>query len=63
MSMHSPGQMRQWGSLSSLRKDPSVADQKISRETVRRILGFARPYRGRSWSSSSSWSEGRPWWS
>ena len=43
--MHSPGQMRQWGSLSSLRKDPSVADQKISRETVRRILGFARPYK------------------
>ena len=43
--MHSPGQMRQWGSLSSLRKDPSVADQKVSRETVRRIFGFARPYK------------------
>lgn len=45
MSMHSPGSMRQWGTLSSLRKDPSVADQRVSRATVRRIVGFARPYR------------------
>jgi ATP-binding cassette subfamily B protein len=44
MSMHT-GSMRQWGALSSLRKDQSVADRKVSRETVRRILGFARPYR------------------
>ena len=43
--MHSPGQMRQWGTLSSLRKDPSVADRKVSRATVRRIVGFATPYR------------------
>ncbi len=45
MSMHTPGQMRAGRALSSLRKDQSVADRKVSRETVRRILAFARPFR------------------
>jgi ABC-type multidrug transport system fused ATPase/permease subunit len=30
----------------SFRQDPSVTNQKIARGTLRRIAGFARPYRG-----------------
>jgi ATP-binding cassette, subfamily B, bacterial len=29
-----------------MRTDRSVADQKLARDTVRRVLGFARPHRG-----------------
>ena len=29
----------------SFRRDPEVAERKVSRRTVRRIVGFARPYR------------------
>ncbi len=32
-------------SLMSLTKDPSLKDHKVSRDVVRRIMGFARPYR------------------
>ncbi len=38
-SMH-PGMM-----MRSLRRDPSVIDQKLTRETVRRIVGFAIPHK------------------
>jgi ATP-binding cassette subfamily B protein len=31
----------------SFRQDPSVAHEKVSPQTLRRIVGFARPYRGR----------------
>lgn len=31
--------------LQSLRRDPSVKDQKLTKETLRRILGFAKPHR------------------
>jgi len=31
--------------LQSLRRDPSVKDQKLTRETLKRILGFATPHR------------------
>ncbi|HNO40565.1 MAG TPA: ABC transporter transmembrane domain-containing protein, partial [Marmoricola sp.] len=31
--------------LQSLRRDPSVKDQKLTKKTLLRILGFARPHR------------------
>jgi ATP-binding cassette subfamily B protein len=31
--------------LQSLRRDPSVKDQKLTKETLRRIVGFAKPHR------------------
>ncbi|MGH3716192.1 MAG: ABC transporter ATP-binding protein [Micromonosporaceae bacterium] len=34
-----------WGFLRSMRNEDSVKDRRINRETVRRILTFARPYR------------------
>ena len=33
--------------MRSFAKDRSVADHKLTRDTLRRILQFARPYRGR----------------
>lgn len=33
--------------MHSFAKDRSVQDHKLTRDTMRRILGFARPYRGR----------------
>ncbi len=35
-----------WGMMRSLRRDQDLQDQRIRRETVRRMLTFARPYRG-----------------
>lgn len=34
-----------WGTYKSMTRDREVANQKVSRETVRRILGYAKPYR------------------
>jgi ATP-binding cassette subfamily B protein len=34
-----------WLMYRSLTRDPSVKEKKISRKTVRRILGYARPYK------------------
>ncbi|HEX6887095.1 MAG TPA: ABC transporter ATP-binding protein [Candidatus Nanopelagicales bacterium] len=34
-----------WQTYRSFTRDRSVAGEKVSRETVRRILGFARPYK------------------
>lgn len=34
-----------WPAMRSLRADRSVADSRLDRETVRRVLGFARPHR------------------
>jgi ATP-binding cassette subfamily B protein len=34
-----------WQTYRSFTRDRSVAEQRVSRDTVRRILGFARPYR------------------
>jgi len=34
-----------WQTYQSMTRDRSVAEQKIARGTVRRILGYARPYR------------------
>jgi len=39
---HSPGQMFMWGSM---RRDPSVTHQKLKPGTVRRIIGYAKPYK------------------
>jgi ATP-binding cassette, subfamily B, bacterial len=38
-----------WQAYRSFTRDPSVAQQRITRQTVRRILGFARPYRRIIW--------------
>ena len=38
--------MSPWHMLGAARRDRSVVDQKLSRETVRRIAGFALPHRG-----------------
>jgi len=35
----------QWRLMSSYRRDPSVAAKKLAAGTVRRVLGFAAPYR------------------
>ena len=44
MSMHGmPG--GPWSTLRSFSKDRSVAQRRIGRDTVRRILGYARPWR------------------
>ena len=37
--------MSPWAMLGSARRDRSVVDQKVSRETVRRVVGFALPHR------------------
>jgi ATP-binding cassette subfamily B protein len=42
MSMQGPGSGPPWRHL---RSDRSVVQQKIERETLRRVLGFARPHR------------------
>ena len=34
-----------WGGMRSLQRDRTVLDQKVDRETLRRMVGFARPYR------------------
>jgi ATP-binding cassette, subfamily B, bacterial len=39
---HSPAQVFMWGSM---RRDPSVTQQKLKPGTVRRIIGYARPYK------------------
>ncbi|WP_169166104.1 ABC transporter ATP-binding protein [Cellulomonas taurus] len=47
MSMHSPaGGMGGRAMYRSFRLDPSVTQKKLTRDVLRRILGFARPYRG-----------------
>ena len=35
-----------WGLMRSLRRDDTVMQQRLPRGIVRRIMGFARPYRG-----------------
>ena len=35
----------QWRVVHSYRRDRSVTSQKLTRGTVRRVLGFATPYR------------------
>lgn len=35
-----------WGLMRSLRRDEDVLSKRIDRRTVRRAIGFARPYRG-----------------
>src|SRR5690242_3015910 len=35
----------QWRLMHSYRRDRSVASQRLTRGTVRRVLGFAAPYR------------------
>ena len=37
--------MSPWAMLGSARRDRSVVDQKLSRETLRRVVGFALPHR------------------
>src|SRR3954454_1206093 len=37
--------MSPWAMLGSARRDRSVVEQKVSRDTVRRIVGFALPHR------------------
>ena len=37
--------MQPWSTLRSLRGDPTVVERKLSRDTVRRIVGFALPHR------------------
>ena len=37
--------MSHWAMLGSARRDRSVVEQKLSRETVRRVVGFALPHR------------------
>jgi ATP-binding cassette, subfamily B, bacterial len=39
---HSPAQVAMWGSM---RRDPSVTQQKLKPGTVRRIIGYAKPYK------------------
>jgi ATP-binding cassette, subfamily B, bacterial len=39
--MHAPAQRFMWGSM----RDPSVTQQKLKPGTVRRIIGYAKPYR------------------
>jgi ATP-binding cassette subfamily B protein len=34
-----------WGFLRSIRNEEAVKDRTVNRQTVRRVLGFARPYR------------------
>ena len=38
-----------WHAYRSMTRDRSVADKKLSRELVRRILGYARPYKALIW--------------
>jgi len=35
-----------WGLMRSLRRDEEVKDQRVRRETLRRMVAFSRPYRG-----------------
>ncbi len=35
-----------WGMMRSLRRDQDVVNQKVQRETIRRMIEFSRPYRG-----------------
>jgi ATP-binding cassette subfamily B protein len=37
--------MSPWAMLGSARRDRSVVEQKVSRDTVRRVIGFALPHR------------------
>ena len=39
--------MQPWHTMRSLTKDASAAEHRIGRDTTRRVLGYARPYRGR----------------
>jgi ATP-binding cassette, subfamily B, bacterial len=39
--MHAPAQRLMWGSM----RDPSVTQQKLKPGTVRRIIGYAKPYK------------------
>ncbi len=39
--MHAPAQRFMWGSM----RDPSVTQQKLKPGTVRRIIGYAKPYK------------------
>ena len=39
--------MQPWHTMRSLTKDASVAEHRIGRDTTKRVLGYARPYRGR----------------
>ena len=39
--MHTPAQRFMWGSM----RDPSVTQQKLKPGTVRRIIGYAKPYK------------------
>jgi ATP-binding cassette subfamily B protein len=38
--------MSPWAMLGSARRDRSVVEQKLSRDTVKRVVGFALPHRG-----------------
>ena len=37
--------MSPWAMLGSARRDRSVVEQKLSRDTVKRVVGFALPHR------------------
>ena len=39
--------MQPWHTMRSLTKDASVAEHRIGRDTTKRVLEYARPYRGR----------------
>lgn len=45
MSGMSPSGMSPWAMLGAARKDRSVVDHRLSRDTVRRVVGFALPHR------------------
>lgn len=45
MSMHGPGGANGRSMYRSFRLDPSVAERRVTRDVLRRILTFARPYR------------------
>ncbi|MCL1871255.1 MAG: ABC transporter ATP-binding protein/permease [Promicromonosporaceae bacterium] len=50
MTMHTPGAGLGMGGgrgLRSYMQDSSVTDHHLTRETLRRVMGFARPFRGR----------------
>ena len=42
MSVHGAG----WQTMHSFRRDPSVTQRRLTRDTYARILRLARPYRG-----------------
>jgi ATP-binding cassette subfamily B protein len=41
-----PPQAMNWSMMMSFRRDPSVKDRSLAPGTRRRVLGYARPYRG-----------------